>query len=158
MTDKQIIDGCDVSGCEWYTQGATGMICADWHISNDCSKNPNCYYKQLKRKEQECERWISHFNCKMSTTAELLQQLYQLKAENEELKRQNNQFDIGINEQFSKIIELEGRNNLLKQTLTGIKEIANYKDDFLMNPDDYCEMSKRLKQILQKISEVEDEG
>ena len=50
-----IIDGVDVSGCEWYTQGVTGMICADWHISNDCCKNPNCYYKQLKRKEQECE-------------------------------------------------------------------------------------------------------
>lgn len=56
MTNKQIrIHDVDVSGCSWYTQGATGMICTDWHISNDCSKNPNCYYKQLKRKEQECE-------------------------------------------------------------------------------------------------------
>lgn len=67
MTDKQIIiiDGVDVSGCCWYTQGATGMICADWHISNDCSKNPNCYYKQLKRKEQECEElkeYIKHLH------------------------------------------------------------------------------------------------
>ena len=51
MTESKsiIINGVDVSGCSWYTQGATGMICADWHISNDCSKNPNCCFKQLKR-------------------------------------------------------------------------------------------------------------
>ena len=54
---------------------------------------------------------------------ELQEQLDQLKAENEELKKQNNQFDNGINEQFSKIVELEGRNNLLKVILTEIKEV-----------------------------------
>lgn len=65
MANKIMIDGVDVSECSWYKQGATGMICADWLLSNDCSKNLNCYYKQLKRKEKECEK---------------------LKAENEELK------------------------------------------------------------------------
>ena len=50
--------------------------------------------KQLKRKEQECEelkedreRWKSNFNGKVSAIEELLHQLDQLKAENEELRR-----------------------------------------------------------------------
>ena len=61
MIDKQIIiDGVDVSGCEWF-----GQIDLDINVictSNSpkkcnayCKDIPNCYYKQLKRKEQECE-------------------------------------------------------------------------------------------------------
>ena len=75
MTDKQIIiDGIDVSGCvnfrpdtdtsetsyinacsiglwqRWYSNLEPSCI-----ISCNCKDNPNCYYKQLKRKEQECE-------------------------------------------------------------------------------------------------------
>ena len=55
----------------------------------------HCYelYKQLKRKEQECEelkedreRWKSNFNGKVSAIEELLKQLDQLKKSNEELK------------------------------------------------------------------------
>lgn len=56
MTDKQIIiDGVDVSGCEHYED----LNCFAYRDSCgyplDCKDNPNCYYKQLKRKEQECE-------------------------------------------------------------------------------------------------------
>ena len=60
MTDKQIIiDSVDVSGCENFSCG----ICEEEnkipktinHFTADCRMYPNCYYKQLKRKEQECE-------------------------------------------------------------------------------------------------------
>ena len=57
MTDKQIIiDGVDVSGCE-YCLKMTKYRCT---IQRDvykclCEENPNCHYKQLKRKEQEVE-------------------------------------------------------------------------------------------------------
>lgn len=57
MTDKPIIvNGIDVSGCE-YCLKMTKYRCT---IQRDvykclCEENPNCYYKQLKRKEQECE-------------------------------------------------------------------------------------------------------
>ena len=96
MTDKQIIiDGVDVSGCEWYKQGATGFICADYNKSNDCSKNPNCYYKQLKRKEQECE--------------ELKKQIKIIDDETIVVEITEKQF-----EEYQK----------LKQALTEIKEIA----------------------------------
>ncbi len=85
MTDKQIIDGVDVSKCSWYKQGATGMICADWLLSNDCSKNLNCYYKQLKRKEQECKLLKSAL--KNQNIVAIVEENDQLKAENEELKK-----------------------------------------------------------------------
>lgn len=59
MTDKEIIiDGIDVSGCIHYKNKS---CIADYCLTDmpfseaKCELNPNCYYKQLKRKEQECE-------------------------------------------------------------------------------------------------------
>ena len=54
--DEVIIDGVDISGCE-YCLKMTKYRCT---IQRDvykclCEENPNCYYKQLKRKEQECD-------------------------------------------------------------------------------------------------------
>ena len=105
MTDKQIIiDGVDVSGCEYYNKinKHTGQYCI-------CELEPNCLYKQLKRKEQECEGLkegyseltdivspymddFTGYNEELGgfdivlCIKELLEQLDQLKAENEELK------------------------------------------------------------------------
>ena len=59
MTDEKIIiDGIDVSGCE-YCLKMTKYRCT---IQRDvykclCEENPNCYYKQLKHKEQECNKY-----------------------------------------------------------------------------------------------------
>ena len=73
MTDKQIIiDGVDVSGCinfrpdvdtaeVSYTNACSIGIWQRWYsnlepsciMSCSCKYNPDCYYKQLKRKEQK---------------------------------------------------------------------------------------------------------
>lgn len=75
MTDKEIIiDGVNVRECEciiedYYYQQANNLENGYKHIKNVCElgesgseyynlfckDNPNCNYKQLKRKEQECE-------------------------------------------------------------------------------------------------------
>ena len=56
MTDKQIIiDGVDVSGCEYYDKNKLLLTCICEEYP--CSECHNCNYKQLKRKEQECEKW-----------------------------------------------------------------------------------------------------
>ena len=66
MTDKQIIiDGVDVSGCEIQGETIAGITCGNGErirLANEiitkhklCKDNPNCVYKQLKRKEQELE-------------------------------------------------------------------------------------------------------
>ena len=62
MTDKEIIiDGVDVSECEHqyykkckidYDEWINEIICY-----NECQNNPNCHFKQLKRKEQECDKY-----------------------------------------------------------------------------------------------------
>ena len=55
MTDKQIIiDGVDVSGCK-YWKGYCRIASLCDYPGHLCEVTPNCYYKQLKHKEQECE-------------------------------------------------------------------------------------------------------
>lgn len=154
MTDKQIIiDGVDVSGCASYMDN--GECISELVYSDYCKVCPNCTYKleqKLKAKEQECERWKSNFNGKVSAIKELLEQLDQLKAENDKLKEA---FD-GL---FKVQYKLADNNKKLRQCLTKIKEIAEELKNF------YEELGKcedltvvRLKQILQKISEVENEN
>lgn len=68
MTDKIMIDGVDVSGCELF-DGSHKCICDKTGLDEykklrqlntvkyvNCRDNYNCYYKQLKRKEEECEK------------------------------------------------------------------------------------------------------
>ena len=57
MTDKQIIiDGVDVSGCvALKDDGIKKPLCRAGGITSVYKSYQNCYYKQLKRKEQECE-------------------------------------------------------------------------------------------------------
>ena len=95
MTDKQIIiDGVDVSGCEWIREVGldSEYICtcnSPNKTSGYCKYNPNCCYKQLKRKEQECDRLrfpMPDTNYAILTKEEF-EQLNQLKAENEGLKK-----------------------------------------------------------------------
>ena len=61
MTDKQIIiDGVDVNGCKKYEHE---IVRCNTTLKNMCfcgsrctdKKNADCYFKQLKRKEQECK-------------------------------------------------------------------------------------------------------
>ena len=53
MTDKQtIIDGIDVSKCTCFDDGECLNPC---ETVTSCEASINCRYKQLKRKEQECE-------------------------------------------------------------------------------------------------------
>ncbi len=58
MEHKPIyLDGVDVSGCEYACNTAFGKNgCKHPMMKNIyCFKNPNCYFKQLARKTQECE-------------------------------------------------------------------------------------------------------
>lgn len=61
MTDKEIIiDGIDVSECYGYVHNAKEYDCGETYSKfhyRYCEENPNCYFKQLKRAEQECEKY-----------------------------------------------------------------------------------------------------
>lgn len=62
MTDKIMINDIDISGCEhrygsidWKT-GEDRLRCtADMEFY--CDERPSCYYKQLQRKTEECNRY-----------------------------------------------------------------------------------------------------
>ena len=149
MTDKQIIiDGVDVSGCENFSCG----ICEEEnkipktinHFTADCRMYPNCYYKQLKRKEQECKELKKQVSDLLNKPE--IQDKILWKIDNEAL--------LGSKDAW--IYKLE-------QTLAEIKEIAgNMNNECFYSDFDckYCDMKngctyhKKIK-ILQKIRECE---
>ena len=149
MTDKQIIiDGVDVSGCGHYED----LNCFAYRDSCgyplDCKDNPNCSYKQLKRKKQE----------------------------NEELKEEIKHYKQIAQYHGNLSVKYTNKSAKLKQTLAEIKPVlelyANSKIGEAQPDGTYkiiVEDSKVLggmyitfdpkpaKQALQKISEVENE-
>lgn len=60
MTDKQIIiDEVDVSGCKHFHYDE----CLNLEETvSACKYNPNCLFKQLARKTQECEKLKKYLN------------------------------------------------------------------------------------------------
>ena len=130
MTDKQIIiDGVPVQDCCYFDYENDGYKDSCYIHQNECSAQ-NCYYKQLKRKEQECER------LKNERTIDLVKQLDQLKAEN---KRLNDLLNQALKD-YEKAM----------QTLNEIKQIASREAETSRYNGSYT-----WKQILQKISECE---
>lgn len=52
--EQIIIDGVDVSKCPGFEGGC--CVCVSLNANElDCEYNPDCYFKQLVRKTQECE-------------------------------------------------------------------------------------------------------
>lgn len=54
MTDKIIIDGIDSSKCTHISNFENVLFVCE-ETGRECEVSKNCYYKQLKRKEQENE-------------------------------------------------------------------------------------------------------
>ena len=96
MTDKQIIiDGTKCKYAHFDGGNTQRLLCAIDDCFCDCYRENECYYKQLKRKEQECERlkeerdtwhyqWEKRYEICESLSDDidkLCEQLDQLKAE-----------------------------------------------------------------------------
>lgn len=151
MTDKQIIiDGVDVSGCIYLKMNNKMPMCRACNSgvgSPYCEYHKDCYYKQLKTKEQECNKFY-----------------IQLKADEEYHKEEESTLREIIKNKEERNIELYKENNKLKQALTEIKEIAKnmnnecFYDDFDCEDCDMkngCTYQGKIK-ILQKISGTEN--
>lgn len=173
MTDKQIIDGVDVSGCKHAMPTTTTPKCGikDWIHCDGL----NCYYKEYKRKEQECEELketLKNSRCAWKSLEgtfcpEAQEQLDQLKFDYAELeKRHNDSFEQfkqlkaendGLKSAYARLNSLYNDNcNFtckLGQTLTEIKEIVTCpkKIETTFNINNWIEVRNN---ILQKISEV----
>lgn len=135
MTDKQIIiDGVDVSVCEKQGETIAGITCGNGErirLANEiitkhklCKDNPNCVYKQLKRKERECEELkekLIRISGEYKDTLSIVEDMAIFLG----LERIDH---FNIYQCYYKLKEIlnEYRQELdqLKQTLTEIKEIA----------------------------------
>lgn len=91
MTDKEIIiHNIDVSGCRHY-EPTTFYDCNETATEDggircqDCSDNPDCSYKQLKRKEQECK--LLKATLKDKNFVAVMEENEKLKQECVELKK-----------------------------------------------------------------------
>lgn len=152
MTDKEIIiNGIDVSECYGYVHNAKEYDCGETYSKfhyRYCEENPNCYYKQLKRKEQE--------NKKLKEDEKSLLNII------DNLQKEKNKW-------VEKYNDLGQDFDQLKQTLIEIKEIAEVeiecktyeiKNDYF-NEIRWKALNEHIdftKQILQKISEYEVEN
>lgn len=55
--EKIIIDGCDISDCEYYCERyCKQVVDEDGCYVFLCAEDKNCHYKKWQRKEQECEK------------------------------------------------------------------------------------------------------
>lgn len=84
---KIMIDNIDVSQCEHVCVSTslfkekTYVKCFAFFLENedsycDCTDNPNCYFKQLKRKEKECEELRDKLNSNIKRMNEQNEKLH----------------------------------------------------------------------------------
>ena len=149
MTDKEIIiDGVDVSGCEFYFED-NGIIAPDGtpertdicasperECSDNCYCNKQCYYKQLKRLEFENKLLKADYEASEQENARLKEEIGQMEY-------QKMLLEVGS-------LNLQGTIAELRTTLQEIKKIAEHEINELT---DSAINGGRYLEILQKISE-----
>lgn len=116
-----------------------------------CRTHKDCYYRQLKRKEQECEKlkWLIETKCE----SELDKENSELKAENKRLKLSERDLS-RICQGFKNDIETE-KSYTLKyyKTLQEIKDIVS--EPCIVDENcQTCNSGCMQKDILTKINEV----
>ena len=64
-----MVDGVNVDECLFYQSNfeedydvKIKHFCSNWHNSCESANNSNCYFKQLARKTQECEKYEQLFD------------------------------------------------------------------------------------------------
>ncbi len=150
MTDKEvIIDGVNVAGCGFYTEGLCDCCHTDYLrmpkeiIKIYCKENRKCFYKQLQREKQENKDLT--FKC---IFAEQEAKEHKNSAE-ERLEIIN-----ALNDDYKR---LQAENEELKNSI--LKQCPNCGSEFL-NPKG-CELyeeNHRYKQALETIGEVCNNG
>ena len=143
MDKEIIIDGVDVAGCEFIGDIKNKFVkCTSWvHNSKkqvsghwDCRENKNCYYKQIKRLEQEnaeLKTKLSSTKCYLCGESFLAPEGAELYEENARLKEEIEIRD-NLSEKFRKEAlswanmanEYQKDKIKLEQTLQEIKKIA----------------------------------
>lgn len=92
MDKEIIIDGVDVAGCEFYENGNCNCVDArncEGYIFDEvtpCIGNPECNFKQLARKTQECEELEKTYDTLQNTWIKQSKHLHRYKQALEKIK------------------------------------------------------------------------
>lgn len=125
MTDKQIIiNGIDVSKCEYY-----GKYSTYYRIDEElCSGNPDCHCKQLARAREENEKWKHQAELGSDTTDRLTKDIERLSEENEKLKSQieneKQALQIDIDNLNQACLDLNQENDDLRNKLQAKEQLS----------------------------------
>lgn len=150
MTEEIIIDGVNVAGCDNLYE-KDDMICVDNGIEESCQGN-NCYYKQLKRTEQENEE-LKEMLSKEPKAMQAFQIAYSgLKKENEVLWGMVKDYKTALEE----ILESAKFAQSLPCGSGNLEDCLNCNDD-TTNNGQFC-MEKRIQEIKTKCVEVLNES
>lgn len=151
MTDKQIIFKCDVDCIKKNTEECFEL---------ECIYGQESILRQLKSKEQECEKLKDIANRTLDKLNKYLDQqvqLDQLKAENDEWKKifEDEDVQLALTEIRSGERHLwYNKADKLSKTLAEIKEITEDTIDMFYEGLETGSTYDRVETILQKISEV----
>ena len=154
--DKEqiIIDGIDISECEYICNTAFGNIGCKLPFNEEiyCCNISNCYYKQLARKTQECEQIKEKYEALKLENQEGYEIVDELKQECEELKKELNLYKTWYRAKHGDIKNYLGR---CYNALDEIKEIVKdwYKNEWSCY---MCRknMDKKLEDILDIINKA----
>lgn len=135
MTNKIMVDGIDVNGCIFYMPNykeddtKIEYFCLITQKEHSCDKQP-CYYKQLKRKEQECEE-LKKENLKLQKEVNdinvifMREHIWELKAENDNCKKRLNKLYVFNKKIIDKNFKIACQSTKRKQALDEIEEYCN---------------------------------
>lgn len=103
-----IIDGVDVSKCKYFEDGECGCeyyLRYGYEITmyDRCEEYPNCDFKQLARKTQECENLKEDYKELEQRHNEAFQEFERLKQEYEEMKKVSLTLAEGLNFRQNKL-------------------------------------------------------
>ena len=128
MTDKEqiIIDGINVKKCKHFclepqipdmALAGFSKICGEEYIAKECEDNPDCCFKQLARKTQECEQ-------KDERIIELTKEALSLKQECEELKERNKKIEDDWTSTANRNLDIEMENAKLQEKVKAYEKLA----------------------------------
>ena len=153
INDKSIINGIDVSECEFLECGmCNAQRNCDGYTGIECKyDNESCYYRQLKRLQEENEKLKTQYNCYACGNCKGKEDYLNLEKHHKGLRKQFDEFVKRNNTLSLRIEELEKENENLKA------ENKNYAKLMLEQQEisqKYWECIEKIKQAIEVLAET----
>lgn len=153
MTDKTIINGIDVSNCEYLSplnNGINACIAGKRQVLKYrvCECNHNCYFKQLARAKEEIEKWKHQAELGSDTADRLSKELEDKNQEIEKLKSQieneKQALQIDIDNLNHACLDLSQENEELKHQIEDVDTLCSEKESLI---DKYVQTIEAATQL-----------